>query len=113
MLEPQAAKRRREGCPRVSIRPLELREARREPLRVGEGYERPLEACPPKEPHCGRIQLRRIGARNQDEQRRSFVQIDVLEIERRGPSRQEVSTGDRTTKTSQWRSLRRHEHMFA
>jgi hypothetical protein len=66
-----------------------LREARREPLRVGEGYERPLKARPPKEPHCGRIQLRRIGARNQDEQRRSFVQIGVLEIDRRG-RRQEV-----------------------
>jgi hypothetical protein len=91
-LEPQPPKRTGEARPRLLIRPLELRQARDQELRVVERDERSLEARPAQEPHRRRIELLRILARDQDEQRGRLVEADVGEIRGRHPSSEQVTS---------------------
>jgi hypothetical protein len=58
-LKPQSPQRTGEARSRLLIRPLELRQARHQELRVVERAERALEARAPEEPHCGASLIRR------------------------------------------------------
>jgi hypothetical protein len=53
VLEPQAPQGGGEGRSRVGVGTLELRQARRQQMRIGERDERSLETCAAEEPHGG------------------------------------------------------------
>jgi hypothetical protein len=77
MVEPEAPQRGGEARSRVSVRPVELPQARRQELGVRERDERSLETCAPEEAHRGTFELLRLQARNEDKERGSLVQLDV------------------------------------
>ena len=79
--------------PRLLIRPLELRQACREELRVVERDERVLQARAPQEPHRRCVEFRGVLARDQDENRRRFFGADVRQIASRDARRQKIAAG--------------------
>ena len=73
-LQPQSSKRVGEGRARDSSSArFELRQAREAELRVRQRDEAPLEAGAPDEPHGRRVQLLRIFASDEDEERGGLV----------------------------------------
>jgi len=112
MLEPQTSQRRRERRARLRVRAPELRQTGCQPLRIVERDERPLEARPPQEPHCGGVEPFGVAAGDQSQQRSGFVEVDVTELGGRGARGKQVAAGNGTAKAGERGSLRRHEQTF-
>lgn len=95
------------------VGPLELFHARNQPSRVREGDERSLKTRAPQEPHgCG-VELRGIGARDQDEQPSGLVQIDMAQVGGCCASREQITARDCAPEPRERGSLGGRERMFA